>query len=537
MTNAKLNQAILRIARRAESNDAKTLVETFVTIGPLIPALQSPDHQVIFGRRGTGKTHVLRYLQSRLESLGEIALYVDLRTVGSNGGVYSDSGIPLPERGTRLLVDVLEAIHMALFEDAFRRSDSDERFAGGSLMQALDAVAEAISEVHLTGPSEISRTRTSSSESSNKDEAAVTLSPSPGVTLSGSSAATHGRQESWSHRVSGQAACHLHFGRLGRALQELINQFPKRRMWILLDEWSAVPMELQPYLADLIRRSILPSVGAVVKIAAIEARTNFMTSKTQGEYLGIELGADAATSVNLDDFMVFGNDPARAQAFFADLFHRHIATDNDTSVALRVSSGAKFVAEVFTQRNAFTELVRASEGVPRDAINVLAQAALKADDVSISVPMIREAAANWYARDKERAIEINHDARALLNWIRDEVIGHRKTRAFLLEQGPSANHPLIQYLHDSRLLHVLRRSVAGGDMPGIRFNMYGLDYGCYVNLINTHNEPRGLFLDEDDTYVQVPLDDLRSVRRAILDLAAFDKVNSRVNPILRRRGS
>ena len=54
--------------------------------------------------------------------------------------------------------------------------------------------------------------------------------------------------------------------------------------------------------------------------------------------------------------------------------------------------------------------------------------------------------------------------------------------------------------------------------------MYKLDYGCYVDLINTDKYPVGMLLgDNPDVFVHfdVPDDDGRSYRRAILDLERF----------------
>ena len=75
-------------------------------------------------------------------------------------------------------------------------------------------------------------------------------------------------------------------------------------------------MDLQPYLADLVRRSLFPVREITVKIAAIEYRSRFQLRPEAGDYIGIELGADVSTDVNLDDFMVFDNDELRAREFF-----------------------------------------------------------------------------------------------------------------------------------------------------------------------------------------------------------------------------
>ena len=57
--NATINRAFMQLVRRSDRLDRNRLVETFVDVGPLFTLLSSADHQIIFGRRGTGKTHAL----------------------------------------------------------------------------------------------------------------------------------------------------------------------------------------------------------------------------------------------------------------------------------------------------------------------------------------------------------------------------------------------------------------------------------------------------------------------------------------------
>jgi hypothetical protein len=72
-----LNRLLNLVPKRAESRQSDELRETFVDSGVAV-ALEAVDHQVLFGRRGTGKTHALRYLESIVGSSGNVPVYVDL---------------------------------------------------------------------------------------------------------------------------------------------------------------------------------------------------------------------------------------------------------------------------------------------------------------------------------------------------------------------------------------------------------------------------------------------------------------------------
>lgn len=521
MTSA-MNDALIRLTRRAEANDPDSLVQTFVNVGPLLTLLTTRDHQLIFGRRGTGKTHALTYLaESKRGTPDEEAVLIDMRSIGSSGGIYADSNLPVSERGTRLLVDTLSAVHDKLVDLAL--TAADRGVPGGDALTPLDQLADQIAHVRVAGT--VDRETTAEQEHGTENRASFNLSRSPSLSMEdvGTARATRGQIV----RESGSVQHSVHFGGAAKLLTSVLESLNLTRLWILLDEWSSLPLDLQPLLADLLRRCLLPLPRVTVKIAAIEQRSRLKEVTRQGDYLGIEVGADMSADLDLDDFMVFGNDEERAKAFFSDLFAKHV--EPHLPAALTPMTGKRFIRDVFTQVNAFTELVRAAEGVPRDAINVAILAAQRADNELIAVPHVRTAAKTWYQRDKEPAANANTDAHELLIWIIDEVIGERRAKAFMLQQGPETMHPLVTALYDQRVLHLVRRGVSAKDQPGVRFNVYAIDYGCYVDLITTQRAPKGFLPAEGqdgqaEIYIdiEVPPEDYRSIRRAILSLTDFE---------------
>src|SRR5262249_2289747 len=104
----------------------------------------------------------------------------------------------------------------------------------------------------------------------------------------------------------------------------------------------------------------------------------------------------------------------------------------------------------------------------------------------------------------------------------DEVIKERRARAFLVPA--ETRDDLIDFLFDQRVLHLIRQGVSAQDLPGQRFNVYSLDYGCYIDLANTGKAPRGLLLsgpEDEPEFIEVPKTDFRAIRRSILNLDSF----------------
>lgn len=450
--SSTINTAFLHLRKRAESADPEILVETFVDVGPLSALLSSHDHQILYGRRGTGKTHALIYLSESVAKKGDLPIYLDMRNTGSTGGIASDTSIPLTERATRLLADTLSAIHEALLNYSIENDDSINL---GEIGPLLDQLADGITEVAVIGSYEVENIHNVSSETRDKMSMGITLDTTGAKGELGASAEiTQSGRAQTKVVQSGEPRHRVHFGSIGTTLRKILKSIKPRRIWLILDEWSAVPIELQPYLADLIRRSIFPVQGITTKIGAVEHRSQFKLQGDRGDYIGIELGADASVDLNLDDFMVFDNDADRATKFFHDLIFRHYRSVEDVDPEKGPQTPSELISQAFTQHNTFEEFVRAAEGVPRDAIYILATAAQKATSKSISMHHVRAAARTWYQRNKESAVSANPKARALLHWIIDEVIGHRRARAFLLNS--KLRHPLIDTLFDARVLHVLK---------------------------------------------------------------------------------
>jgi hypothetical protein len=66
--------------------------------------------------------------------------------MGSSGGIYADVHVPLTQRSTRLLLDVLGAVHESLVEHAVT-ADLNLALLG----PLLDRFAEAITELEVVG--------------------------------------------------------------------------------------------------------------------------------------------------------------------------------------------------------------------------------------------------------------------------------------------------------------------------------------------------------------------------------------------------
>ena len=113
----KVNDLLQKLTKRAERMDPAQQAETFVALGGMEHSLLNTDNRIVFGRRGTGKTHIMSFVADAARKRQDIAIQVDLRAVGSNSYIYADESLGVAERATRLLKDFVAAIHERLLEE------------------------------------------------------------------------------------------------------------------------------------------------------------------------------------------------------------------------------------------------------------------------------------------------------------------------------------------------------------------------------------------------------------------------------------
>lgn len=511
-----MNRTLQKIPKRAEIQENEVLQRTFADSG-VLDFIDTFDAQIIYGRRGTGKTHALSYLGGEVMERGEAAVYLDLRTLGSPASITATEE-EHSHRATRLLVDLLGAFHERLVAAALEDEvTGDEKF-----IESADAFLESITRVKVVGTITRESSRNSEKRRSDESRARLTVAPKSVGLDAGATRGTGSTTRSGTRSVeAGTESFDINFGDVARAAKNLAKSIAQKRVWVLLDEWSSVPPELQPYLAEFLLRVLLPEKKFIVKIAAIEHRSIFR-KQVGGRMIGFEVGADVSANINLDDFLVYEGNEERSREFFAELLNRHVANSEPPVEGIDPADSSTLIKAAFADSRAFSELVLAAEGVPRDALNIVGVAAGRALDQKITVPMVRAAARDWYQSDKLKNLEARSDARQMLDWIVNEVIRGKRARAFLVTEADS-NDPLMISLFDERVLHLVRRGYSAQDDPGTRYNVWNIDYGAYVDLLKTKNAPRGALAVEDDQFidVDVPAPDHRAIRRAILSTASF----------------
>lgn len=292
---SEINRCMMRFRDRAERIERDQIIDTFVEVGPLLSLLESENNQLVYGRRGVGKTHALLYLADRRKTAGDHVIYVDCRNLGSNTSVYSDPRLGQPERATRMLVDVCLRMHEALLETV---TDPAKDFDYSKSVPVLDEIADSLNRFKIVGRIEAAV----SSQTSHSANLAMDVQLKSGRAGIGfSSKQDEHIQDGSTEKREGNEIEWIDFGNISNVFDCLFSVLDRKRIWIIIDEWSAIPIDLQPFLADLVRRTIFPFNGYTVKVGAIEHRSKFIERSSTTDYVGLEVGSDITPAIDLVD--------------------------------------------------------------------------------------------------------------------------------------------------------------------------------------------------------------------------------------------
>ncbi len=471
----------------------------------ILDSLDNNTNQVIFGRRGSGKTHLIGSFEEkndRIKGNNKLVVFVDLRYATTISVVDAKDqekrklfAFEFFWRTTYLIFIELKNKLERLHVESPGNTEKDK------IEDALSKVNELLDLI-----------------SENKISHQVGILEYEKIYRPIGFKTKNGEQKEYLRESS-----------VKEYLENIVEAVGLDYVVILLDEWSSIPSSVQPYLADMIKKALIISPKISAKISTIRFRTRFSTSENAEDSYGLELGADVFGDIDLDTIKVWEKDLQGAVDFYKKLLLKHLKFElKKFGIEDNNIGQIELVKDLFSSDDAFRELVRAGEGIPRDFLNVFKRSYSQYYDdkekKAITMKHIRIAALNWYEEDKLANIDRDSQAYKMLERIINQVITKFKKKAFLVNSEFSRDE-YLQYLVDSRLLHRIHQGWSSKAEPGKRYDIFSLDYGSFIRLLDS-KEGKQIDLDlfgklttEEKTVLEEPLPDLdlRSIRRIIVD--------------------
>lgn len=450
-----------------------------------IANVNNVNNTVVYGRRGSGKTHLLHALREKIT--GEFSekrnfpVYVDLRRIiplvsAADGSMQAEAILIFKYLMQHISLSLAENVHFLFGLNEF---DSSDQLA---ISARTTELADAFKRIYL----EFDGRRFSKPTTLQVSEEEIR---SLGATLSLSSSPSIGGKAERQIKTAGssQQDSYISILDITSQLEELIRTLSLSRITVLLDEWSEIGLSTQLHLAEIIKKSF-SAIQVSVKIAAIPNRTN-LGIRTDEKYVGLEDGGDIQ-GYQLDMRYVAEVNKAQTRNFFNDLLVRHLSAIDkdavDTLIKDNKSTYDKLVNLIFANV-ALNEILVACAGIPRDFISLLIDSydkfvtAPSSGAKRISVANLRSAHVSWYESDKKEQVDKHPIERQLLQEIVVDVIEKKRSVHFLIP-AKHAQNKHIQNLIDFRVMHLRKNGYSHKDHAGASYNVYSIDYGCYNSL-------------------------------------------------------
>lgn len=467
-------QAHSRLPLRGEKHS--TFQEFFVDTGHL-DSLKTADWQVVFGRRGTGKTFLLGTLHERaiqrIDQWGVMSIRMTMQDC-----VASPLGTSLRSKTLalgyfemflqNLIEEIIGYVDQVIKDDGplaravgrkVRRKRREIEHTTLEMLQAIQVgggVTAFDSVEHVT-TREQSTSKQGSLGASFEGSLGVAR-PNVGLTLGSQHQSATLTKESM-EQVRRQVP---RYALVRRNLLRLLELLEVEFMGLLLDEWTVLDPSastaIQPMFSEALKRTFAGTPRVSIKFAANRYQTRFDNRGSKESYRGLELGADLFEALDLD--RVRGNTEELLNFFRSLLFKRLSLAEPGLRVFLRPDSDEpdpQFLLSIFRSERAFRELVDVADGNVRDFLILFNEVARRRQcnvRPTWTTKDIHDIAAEKVVANRLQEVEFESLADQLLQKGIAPCVQRTGSRMFLVERGAGdAMHNALDELLEKRLIH------------------------------------------------------------------------------------
>ena len=418
--------------------------------------VKSKQNYVIFGRRGAGKSSLLKTLLPNKTILG---IYVNLED-------YKD--ITFPNIILKVLIKFFEELNNSIIKEKKLFNFNKNRKIN-DLSKKVNKTLHSLKE-KLSEPDGYEESRIYSESSKGELSAGTEKGPFKIAGLVEESE-TSQREHTW--KIDKLNELKMSIDGI-KSVVKSIYELTGKQVVLILDDFYFISKSIQPYLADYFHR-ITKSNNFHLKIGTINHRTN-LYQQTKDSYVGMELNADIY-DIDLDYTL---DKWTELKSFCKELLLQ----------ASKASKANVDFDQLFNDKS-FEQLCLASGGVPRDFLVLFIKccAVLNETKNRITVPDVREVAIQNFSNKKNSlkidSLENINILENVMGYLQQKVFIEKRTNVFLIENGSLeksdiAKH-LIRELIDLRFLHIIDNNTSAAPSDGNRYSAFLLDVSLYNN--------------------------------------------------------
>ena len=425
----------------------------YVDVGANLARVRSKQHQIIFGRRGSGKSCLLIHFLTQAKARG------DIRPIYVLADEFKR--LAYPDVLIRLLVEILEAapVKARFFKRLFLQKIPTLQHAK-DLRKLLDSAEEA---------------DTVARESREKSESVAANLAAKGVGGSeAQSGSKHVKELTTSFRSRKLDVLERHLKDYKAALtgDHVDAQKPG---CVVIDDFYLLPSDTQPDVLDYLHR-LLRDTEFYLKVATVRHRTTLVRNHPQT--VGVELSQDVEV-IDLDRTL---QDLGATQAFLIEMLD-----------SLGAKVGYECISDDLLTPEAREAVTLASGGVPRDFLTIIDHAieqGLATGNARWLTPTLVYKGASrlaWQTKLGGMRDDVSGDAPGLERLLTDLLsfcLKEERKTAFLISQDEAQRLPeafeRIQQLMDFKLIHIVEPDTSAASGRSGRYAAYTLDFSFFM---------------------------------------------------------
>lgn len=509
-----------------KSEDLPSYRRFFVDNG-ILNELDNNANQLIVGRRGTGKTHLLGSFDEMIKSDRdkEISVMISLMKLNRDSSIPENCTIAEYQRihATDLFEDFLKRLFPIFLDEADSRlqllaKTISSRDAKRKLSSVNSLLTQLLEVVELGSPVEILKTskKTIDSIEKNGGEAGASLSfgidnLKPTFSAKASLGGSMTLSEEAKRVIEIHANMKVDFIKARDLILRILDELEVDTMHLLIDEWMELdkrtPSGIQPIFAQLLKKTFFNTNKISVKIASVWHQTTLYDKDDMKKSKGVELKHDLIRAVDLDTAFLMSED--QVCEFCKELLFKRISylfeKLDDIKDSEQIAQLCRdeviddiFVTELFDSFPNFRAFIIASHGIPRDLMNIFHKCSLRIkrnfENYCIDHEVIYSEARNTYNTDKRKTIRPNSEAQRLLQMV-NKYMENSGRRLFIVKNAFVPLSEALQKLVDEELVHQLPSSVTPREVKDSH-KTFLIDFGNYVDWIETRKRDMGVLLNE-----------------------------------------
>ena len=465
-----------------------------------IDALDNPVPQVVWGRRGTGKTTLLKAFVCYINwissnSRNQLATYVVMSEILPTREELPDIIVGKYSLPIYVYKEMVSSIYEQI-ENYF--TECENRLSRKQKNELLNLGIELLSMVSTSSVTKgISITETENIQVEAGLGGAI-RSPEPIDKVLNFAGLARKTRTTGKETVKFKELSYVvNTKKIKQILEEILRIIKIERLYICIDEFSDIDSKadewsVQHNLAQLIKQTFMKSPRFSLKIAAIWGKTKFHERSLQ-KTIGFEYEEDIFKGADLD--FMFSGDNQAASCFFKNAILNTYALTNHVNEKEKESLANYFVEHLITFER-FKYLVCGSQGIAR-GFNILLGRYLESiddDNLVLSYDQIYQLIINHYLNNVRRKIPYQLD---IVKEI-DRYVTNSLHRYFLISRSDyNRCEKILKYLASKNYLIQIPGQKTKRELRD-SYKLFLINYGNYLDAIQRQGRINGLRKLNDD---------------------------------------